>query len=26
MAKHWSGEGDEPPAKYDTGLDRGLVH
>jgi hypothetical protein len=26
MAKHWSGEGDEPPAKDDTGLDRGLVH
>ena len=26
MAKHWSGEGDEPPARYDTGLDRGLVH
>jgi hypothetical protein len=26
MAKHWSGEGDEPPAKDDTGLDRRLVH
>ena len=25
MAKHWSGEADEP-AKDDTGLDRGLVH
>ena len=26
MAKHWSGEGDEPPAKHDTGLDWVLVH
>jgi hypothetical protein len=26
MAKHWSGEGVEPLAKDDTGLDRGLVH
>ncbi|MGA2054704.1 MAG: hypothetical protein ABSG88_05305 [Bradyrhizobium sp.] len=25
MAKQWSGEGDEP-AKYDTGVDRGMVH
>jgi hypothetical protein len=25
MAKHWSGEGDEP-AKHDTGVDRGMVH
>jgi hypothetical protein len=24
MAKHWSGEGDEPA--NDTGLDKGLVH
>jgi hypothetical protein len=26
MAKHWSGQGDESPAKNDTKVDRGLVH
>jgi hypothetical protein len=26
MAKHWSGEGDEPAKDDDTGVDRGLVH
>jgi hypothetical protein len=26
MAKHWSGQGDEPPAKDDTGFDRDPVH